>query len=240
MKRPVIVLTPQAKAMEAPFQRLYHYTNSFNTDAVRRAGGLPVLSGFLEPEEAGELMERAQGLLLSGGEDIDPALYGQEKLAACGAVSPERDRSDLCLLEAALAQQKPVLCICRGCQAANVYFGGSLWQDIPSQLGPGLQHSCYPEHARETAHPVEVLPDTPLARLVGAGELWVNSLHHQAVRDLAPGLEPMAVSPDGLVEAWYRPGTPWLWGIQWHPEMLEDSPNGTAILRQFLQACGAG
>lgn len=238
MCSPMIVLSPQAKAMEEPFQRFYHYSNSFNTDAVRKAGGIPVIPSFLEPEEARALLERADGLVLTGGEDIDPALYGQEKLAACGELNPERDRSDCCLLETALALDKPVLCICRGCQVGNVWFGGSLWQDLPSQCGGALKHSVYAEHTRETAHPVEVLPDTPLAALLGSGELWVNSLHHQAIRELAPGLAPMAVSPDGLIEAWYRPGTPWLWGIQWHPEMLENSIRGEKIFTAFLEACG--
>ena len=240
MSNPIIVLTSQTMPMEEPFRQRYVFTNSFNMDAIRRAGGIPVLPGTLDPEDAEELLSQAGGLLLTGGKDISPALYGEETLPVCGKLDPMRDESDRLLFETARRLHKPILCICRGFQMANVLLGGSLWQDIPTQYPTELRHANYPEYTEETAHRVQILPDTPLHALLGADSIPVNSLHHQAVHTLAPVLAPMAAAPDGIVEAWYlKDSADWLWGIQWHPEMLQNSPRGDAILSAFLDACRA-
>ena len=238
MKKPVIVLSPQAMPMEQPFRQHYHYTNNFNMSAIRRAGGLPVLPPFLEQDEAFALLERADGLFLTGGDDLSPALYGEEALPACGTVDERRDASDYHLLAAALALHKPVLCLCRGCQIANVYLGGTLYQDIPTQYQTALHHSAYDSYSQETAHTVTLVPGSPLHTLLGQDTIPVNSLHHQGIRTLADRLRPMAAAPDGITEGWYLPGEDqWLWGLQWHPEMLEASPRADAIFTAFLAAC---
>ena len=238
MKKPMIVLSPQRMPMEAPFSGDYHYTNSFNTAAILKAGGLPVLPPFLTEAEARSLMEQADGLFLTGGADIDPALYSQEKAPACGELQPERDASDLALLRAALALQKPVLCICRGFQLGNAFLGGTLYQDLATEFESTVQHRASDRYA-QAVHPVDLAENTPLSGLLGKNRLEVNSLHHQAVRTLAPTLKAMAYAPDGLVESWYLDSrTQWMRGYQWHPEM--EAPNGDsdAIFREFLTACG--
>lgn len=237
MNSPLIVLSPQELPMEAPFRQHYYKTNAFNTDAVRRAGGIPILPSYADPETAEALLSRADGLLLTGGEDISPARYGEAPLPQCGTCCPRRDESDFNLLRAAIKLQKPVLCICRGCQLANVFFGGTLYQDLPVQKPDALSHSCYERYDRPDAHAVTLLPGTPLQTLLGEDRIGVNSLHHQAIRTLAPELCPMAVADDGLVESWCHRGRLWLWGVQWHPEMMPEDPRSLAVFREFLRHC---
>ena len=237
MKKPMIVITPQKMTMEAPYEGVYHYSNSYYGEAVLAAGGLPLIPPFLSDDTALTLMEAADGLVLSGGADIAPSLYGEASIPQCGKTPPERDQSDLALLKAALRLRRPVLCICRGSQLANAFLGGTLYQDLETQFGGSVAHGRGEDY-RKAVHTVAVVPDTPLAKLTGAPEIGVNSLHHQAVKKLAPGLAPMAFAPDGLIESWY--GTDpeqWLRGYQWHPEMLEDLPRRQAIFSEFLEAC---
>lgn len=237
MNKPLILITPQNKPMEEPFQGQYNYSCTYNTSAILAAGGIPVIPPFLGDADAQTLMASAQGLLLSGGADVSPSLYGQEKLDVCGTPEPQRDQSDLALLKAALKLHKPILCICRGCQIANVYFGGTLYQDLPTQHETTIQHSRYQEY-KGGAHQVTVVEGTPLHQLYGRVELSVNSLHHQAVRELAPCLVPMAYSPDGIVESYYlQDKSQWLWAYQWHPEMLQDTQARDTIFLDFIEAC---
>ena len=235
MKKPMIILTPQRMPMEEPFAGAYHYTNSFNSNAILKAGGLPLLPPFLDEIQALILMARADGLMLTGGADIDPALYGQEKESCCGPLQPERDASDLALLKAALSLKKPVLCICRGFQLANAYLGGTLYQDLDAQFDTAVPHRAADRYA-DAVHSLRL--EGPLAMLLRKQTLEVNSLHHQAVRTLAPGLKAMAFAPDGLVEAWYlNSKTQWLRGCQWHPEMEQPNDDSSAIFREFVAAC---
>ena len=207
-------------------------------EGVAAAGGLPVML----PLEGGEaeleqLCGLCDGLLLTGGHDVSPEFYGQRRLPACGATSPERDRMEAGLLRLAMASDKPVLGICRGIQFINAALGGMLWQDLPSQRPSAVTHRQRPPYDAP-AHEVSVLPDTPLMDLLGVDSLRVNSYHHQAVRDLAEPLRPMALSPDGLVEAVWHPGQRFLWAVQWHPEFAwKTDPAALAIFRAFVAAC---
>lgn len=238
MKKPLIVLTPQRMPMEAPFNGNYHYTNSYNMTAIVKAGGLPLLPPYLDEAAARDLMEQADGLFLTGGADIDPAIYGQEKVPSCGVLQPERDASDCALLKAALALKKPILCICRGSQLVNAWLGGTLYQDLPTQFESTVSHGVL-ERYDTAAHGVRLVEGTPLHRLLEKDSLEVNSLHHQAIRQLAPGLKAMAYAPDGLVESWYlESDTQWIRGYQWHPEMEQPNPDSDAILKEFLDVCG--
>lgn len=240
MKKPLIILTPQNMPMEEPFDLPYNYSNGYNTRGIVMGGGLPVIPPFLTEEDAELLMQQADGLMMTGGADVDPALYGEEKMECCGTIEYDRDKSDPALLKAALKYKKPVLCICRGCQLANVYFGGTLYQDIPTQRPSDVKHSVYvyPDFKQEISQRVNVVEGSPLHRLCGELQLGTNSLHHQAIKDIAPGLVPMAYASDGLLESWYLDSADqWMRAYQWHPEMMDNSSASKAILKDFIDRC---
>lgn len=207
-------------------------------DGVAAAGGLPLMLPLTDDEAAlMQLCDLCDGLLLTGGHDVSPCLYGQDRLPACGATSAGRDRMEAGLLRLAMRRDKPVLGICRGIQFINAALGGTLWQDLPSQRPSKVNHRQQPPYDAP-AHEVTVLPDTPLMALLGEQTLAVNSYHHQAIRDLAAPLRPMALSPDGLVEAVWHPGQRFLWAVQWHPEFAwQSAPAAMAIFRAFVGAC---
>ena len=205
-------------------------------DGVAAAGGLPVMLPLTDDEaDLDRLCEMCDGLLLTGGHDVSPALYGQTPLPECGATCPARDAMETGLLRRAMARNLPVLGICRGIQLINAALGGTLWQDLPTQRPSEVTHQQKPPYDAP-AHAVDLLPGTPLYDLLGRDALPVNSYHHQAVRDLAPYLQPMALSPDGLVEAVYHPGQRFLWAVQWHPEFAwRTSAEAMAIFRAFVE-----
>jgi putative glutamine amidotransferase len=192
-----------------------------------RAAGVPADDiRVLLPEDRGsvrELAAGAVGLVLSGGADIDPLRYGEEPLANGNLeLKPDRDELDWQLLEAARARRLPTWCVCRGLQVANVFLGGSLYQDLPLQLPGALAHDLSPP-PDALVHAVEATDAaTALGSRLAGGLRLVNSRHHQAVRELGRGLVAVATSRDGLIEAaeladgsgW------WLRGVQWHPENL--------------------
>lgn len=164
-----------------------------------------------------QLCHLCDGILLTGGQDIQPELYGAEPLPCCGECSPERDTMELQLLELAFQQDLPVLGICRGLQLLNVCFGGTLYQDLPEQVSSSISHHQTPPYD-QPVHTVSVLPETPLAALLEQETLAVNSYHHQGILKLAEALQPMAVAPDGLIESVWLPEKAFVWGVQWHPE----------------------
>ena len=239
MKTPIIVLTPQTMPMEAPFDKFYNYSNGYNTTAIVKHGGIPVIPAMLTDEQALELMEKADGLVMTGGADVDPSLYGEEVMSCCGTIQYDRDKSDLALLKAALALKKPVLCICRGCQLAGVYFGSTMYQDIPTQAPSELKHSHYvfPDFKGEVTHNVKVVEGSPLHQLVGELEFGVNSLHHQAIKQPGEKVVPMAWATDGILESWYLDSEDqWLRAYQWHPEIQDDNVRNVKILGDFISA----
>ncbi len=240
MKTPFIVLTPAKMKMEEPFDQRYTYTNGYNTEAILRAGGVPVVAGFMTDEQAMEFMAKADGLFMTGGADIEPALYGEEKQPYCATTQPDRDASDHALFKAAMALKKPIICVCRGCQIGNVFLGGSMYQDLPTQLPSDVKHSVYPEYMKEATHTVKVEEGSPLHKLTGATEFGVNSLHHQGIKTIGEGVVPMAWSPDGLVESWYYDSEDqYIRAYQWHPEMSANSVNGINIFEDFMAAVKA-
>ncbi len=210
-------------------------------DGVTAAGGLPVMLPLNGDEaDLDRLCGLCDGFLLTGGHDVCPEFYGQQRLPACGATSAERDAMEAGVLRRAMAANKPVLGICRGIQFINAALGGTLWQDLPTQRPSEISHAQKAPYDAP-AHSVGILPGTPLARLLGVDTLQVNSYHHQAVRDLAPALRPMALSPDGLVEAVWHPAQDFLWAVQWHPEFAwKSDPAALAIFRAFVRACDSG
>ncbi|NLN18574.1 MAG: gamma-glutamyl-gamma-aminobutyrate hydrolase family protein [Firmicutes bacterium] len=211
--------------------------------ALEGAGG----SVMVVPPRTGEetlstLCKMADAILLPGGNDVDPAHYGEEPCPANGRVEPEVDAVDLYLARYALQHGKPVLGICRGCQVLNVAAGGTLYQDLPSQWGGGfvLQHRQQAPRWHASHH-VEIDPDSLLAGILGETKLRVNSFHHQAVRSCGPGMRVVAQASDGVVEAIEGVEATFALGVQWHPEgMLRHHPLQRRLFEAFIQAGLAG
>ena len=186
-------------------------------DGLRQAGCLPMILPLTkEPEEIDQMLTMVDGILLTGGQDVSPALYG-EAPAGTGEICELRDTMERHLLKKVMVLDKPVLGICRGIQFLNAALGGSLYQDIPSQHPSAVEHHQSPPYDKPS-HEVKLVQGSPLQTLLGQEELLVNSYHHQAVKRLADGLEVMAWSEDGLVEAVWKPDQRFLWAVQWHPE----------------------
>lgn len=205
---------------------------------VEEAGGLPVMLPNATPEDASTFVARLDGVLLSGGVDVDPAAYGAEPHARLGEVDPARDRFELALVKAARAAGRPVFAICRGMQVANVAFGGTLVQDIASQVDGAFRHEQNTLDIEQPSHSVAIEPGTDLARLAGALQARVNSFHHQSVERLAPGFRLTARAGDGVIEAMEHPEAPWFQCVQWHPERLAGDALTRALFAAFVQAAG--
>jgi putative glutamine amidotransferase len=190
--------------------------------SVEAAGGLPLVLAPGRPEDAGPLLDRLEGLVLSGGADLDPHLYGEAPHEKLGRVIPERDAFELGLCREALARRLPILAICRGQQVLNVATGGTLVQDIPSQLsGTTVDHD--PDAERwATVHRVKIRPGTRLRGILGTDTVAVNSFHHQAVNAPGQGVVVSANADDGVVEGIELPDQPFAVGVQWHPEAFWD------------------
>jgi len=198
--------------------------NAAYVDSVTAAGGLPIiLPPGIPPEHAMHALEGVDGVLLSGGEDVDPMWYCTDPAPQLGDVDPARDRFEFALFTAARQRGVPVLGICRGLQLVNVAMGGVLWQDLPSERPSTVQHDArQPRDAR--THDVQLVAGSRTADALGGHELAVNSFHHQGVRTLAPGLLATAHAPDDLVEAFEATEGPWLLAVQWHPEEMHADP----------------
>jgi putative glutamine amidotransferase len=178
-------------------------------------------------------------LVLGGGVDVNPSLYGAETLSGGGVeVDDERDAIDFALLEEALREKRPVLGICRGLQVINVALGGTLVQDLPIERPSPVVHQNPEDPPEKTRrdHTVTVAPGTRLAAIAGAGELAVNSRHHQAIAKLAPGLEISATAEDGVPEAVESDRDGWLVAVQWHPENLAGDPAAAGLFAEFVAA----
>ncbi|HSM50261.1 MAG TPA: gamma-glutamyl-gamma-aminobutyrate hydrolase family protein [Thermoanaerobaculia bacterium] len=193
------------------------------------------------------LVAAAGGLLLTGGPDLQPALYREARIPEASVSDPQpgRDQLEWDLLAAAAALHRPVFGICRGAQLLNVFLGGSLWQDIPLQLPRAGRHGHPVEEGWAPAHPAHGLVPAPddaheLTRLLASPSLAVNSRHHQALRELGAGLRISATAPDGVIEAVYLDSAYW-WvrAVQWHPEDLVADPVHRELFRQFLAAAGS-
>jgi putative glutamine amidotransferase len=184
--------------------------------AVERAGGV-VVGLPAQPEAVADLLSILDALLLSGGGDIAPDLFGQDCHPKTRQIDRQRDDFELALVQEWVSAGRPLLAICRGIQVLNVALGGNLIQDIADQVANRLIHQRSEGEAR---HLIRLQPASRLASLLGDGELEVNSYHHQAVQDLAPGLEAVAWAADGVVEGVEMPGARFAVGVQWHPELM--------------------
>ncbi|SDD79489.1 putative glutamine amidotransferase [Paenibacillus sp. UNCCL117] len=215
-------------------------TGISNVRAIERAGGVPVVLPNLTDEQA--VMRIAgivDGLLVTGGGDIDPSFFGEEPLPALGEVCPERDLFERMLINRLLELDKPMLGICRGCQMINVSAGGSLYQDIYSQLGNGLLQHTQKAPRSHTSHWVEATDSSLLHRIVGETRFKVNTFHHQAIRTVPEGFNICGYASDGIVEAFESQRHRFVLGVQWHPENLagRDDVYSLQLFRALVQAC---
>ncbi len=201
-------------------------TNYVN--AVRKAGGVPMVITMTGDEaELAKVLETADGIIMTGGEDIDPARYGEKAVPELEEVYLERDDFDIKLLRMAVEKGMPVLGICRGAQAMNVAFGGTLYQDIPSQI-PESKVTHKVNAGNNVAHEIRIAEGTTLHQLLG-DKAGVNSSHHQSVKQLAPGFIISATAEDGVVEAIEKPDAKCVIGVQFHPEGFVANGNDSLL-----------
>ena len=207
------------------------------TEAVMHGGGIPVLLPItMEPERIKELFDSVDGILLCGGPDIHPNIYGEQIKYYCGHVNHERDVFELELARLAIENDKPLMGICRGSQVLNVACGGTLYQDINLQGATDFKHADNSESHSPVAHPVDLLPGKLLQQVLGIDELEITSWHHQAVKKPGKGIEVCAMCPDGIIEGVYMPEKKCIFGLEWHPELLPDNP-GYKLFDYFIDNC---
>ncbi|NNJ13120.1 gamma-glutamyl-gamma-aminobutyrate hydrolase family protein [Chloroflexales bacterium ZM16-3] len=211
-------------------------------DAILQAGGAPLLIPPVADEATLRVLyESLDGILLSGGGDIAPSIYGDTPHEKLGLVDLARDEAELPLAGWAITESKPVLGICRGIQVINVALGGTLYQDIPSQIDGSLRHTLSYDREDWTymAHDISIAPDSRFAQLMGVQTMAVNSLHHQSLRDIAPGLRAVAWAPDGIIEAVEGQGDSFIVGVQCHPEALQASADRRwkSLFHAFVENC---
>ncbi len=186
--------------------------------SVREAGGVPfVIPVTTDMAQIDDILDNIDGLVMSGGEDFDPQLYGEQPVRQLGDVVPDRDKFDISLIKRAVERGIPLLGICRGEQGLNIALGGTLYQDIPSQVPTNLKHSQKAPRGYGS-HAIRIEKNSLVYKLLGTDSISVNSYHHQAVKDLAPGLRVSAVAPDGVIESVEKPGDTRVIGTQFHPE----------------------
>ena len=244
--RPLILVTPNAQPQGSEFGDGSVSLSNRYTETVLAAGGLPWIVPYTpQVELAAEAVRRADGLVLTGGDDVHPRFYSQRLPALLRAKvlapNPTRDLFEIALIRAALRQRKPILAICRGLQIFNVALGGTLVVDIGSQITGALNHRRQ-DRKDQAVHDITITPGSLLGQTVGA-RLGVNSCHHQAAGRIAPGLCVTAASRDGVVEALeWEPGRgkrlPFLLAVQFHPERLAAKRQAHAdVFEIFLAAC---
>ena len=232
MQKPLIGVTPLYDRGRDSYWMLPGYFL-----ALEQAGAVPVMLPLSADTKAlSRLTEALDGFLLAGGQDVAPALYGEEQRPVCAETCPERDALESALLRSVLEADKPVFGICRGLQILNAHLGGTLYQDLITEHPSETNHRMAAPYDR-AEHAVTLLKDAPLSALLQAEEIGVNSCHHQAIKALAPSLQPMAVSPDGLIEAVYAPGSRFVWAVQWHPEFFfRKDANSRTLFSAFVRA----
>ena len=231
MRKPLIGIGTDIYVAPGERDRAFVYTTY--TESLRRAGAIPVLIPP-QPENAAEIVKELDGLVLAGGFDCDPAVYGDEPHPTTEAMDERRQQNDLTLARGAREHTIPTLGICLGVQVMNVAAGGTLVQDINSELQTEILHESDPSN--RVRHDVSVEPGTKLAKILPARQFDVNSSHHQAIKDVGDGLRITAQAPDGIVEALEDPRHPFYVGVQWHPEDMNGESSASAIFGAFVEA----
>ena len=245
MSRPLIGIPTQTlQAIEHIPEALPHswVMNSRYSLAASASGAVPVMLPLLvdDDDTLRALYDRLDGVLLAGGVDVDPGTFGEAPHPRLGRTDPARDAVEFRLVRWAVEEKKPLFGLCRGLQVINVALGGSLWQDIEAQVDGAVKHDYYPTagYARDfLAHEALLADGSRLHAAFGAPSIRVNSMHHQAIKSLAPSLHASAHAPDGVIEGVESGGDHFLVGVQWHPEMFEPSdPRTRRLFRSFADA----
>ncbi|MBT8211582.1 MAG: gamma-glutamyl-gamma-aminobutyrate hydrolase family protein [Acidimicrobiia bacterium] len=220
---PLIGITTQARSVVSSAGEIVANTLAHTySDSVLRAGGVPVLLPPMPEPRIEGLVSRLDGLVLSGGGDMDPARYGSQADETCYGIDFDRDAFELALARVAHQTKLPTLAICRGLQVMNVALGGTLFVDLPTEVG-SMEHSVVGSGVWERHQHVKVEDESRVALAMQESDVMVNSIHHQAVKDLGDGLRPVAWADDGVVEALQHEDEDWdLLAVQWHPEYLGD------------------
>jgi putative glutamine amidotransferase len=229
---PVIGVTTQISEKKVHVNRDY-------MQAIMEAGGIPIAIPFLSNNTAlQQLVHACDGLLLSGGEDLDPQMYGEDPHPALDVIVPERDDLEMRVLRLFLEQDKPIFAICRGCQILNVAMGGDLYQDLPSQKSSDVNHNQkaprdYPYHS------IAIKQESLLFRVLQAEKIRVNTYHHQAAKQVKAPLVVSAVAADGVIEAIESTLHTYVLGVQWHPEgmAISHDPHAKRLFSVFIEAC---
>ncbi len=233
MKKPVIGVVPLYDDEKESLWMLPGYM-----DGITEAGGIPIMLPLTADKDViRQLLDTVDGILLTGGHDVSPEIYGEEKLDDSLVCNKARDSMEKELLKQALEKDIPILGICRGIQFINAYLGGTLYQDLGKPHHSEIEHHQKPPYD-VPAHEVNVLADTGLYRLLNADKISVNSYHHQAIKEASDVLKVMAVSEDGLTEAVELPGKKFVWALQWHPEYsYKVDNNSRLIFKEFVNNC---
>jgi putative glutamine amidotransferase len=245
MPRPVIgIATQTLPAFTGERQTCWLMGRSY-IEAIRAVGGVPWLIPLVphDTEMLGEIFDRLDGVFVTGGVDVDPARYGEPRSPLCGETDPDRDAVEIALLRHAMGRGLPVLAVCRGLQILNVACGGTLYQDVAAQVPAALKHDHFPTPENPSrkylAHDITVKGGSRLAHILGDAVVPVNSMHHQAIKDLAPALAATAYAPDGIIEGIEGTGSQFVVAVQWHPEELTDTQPGMARLFTEFAAAAA-
>lgn len=231
MHKPLIGIGSDVVQKNGERDRAFVYTTYI--ESLKRAGAVPVLIPP-QPENASDVLDGLDGIVLAGGDDCDPAEYGEEKHPSCEPMDPRRQQNDVSLARLARERGIPTLGICLGVQVMNVAAGGTLIQDIGSAVTTDIDHASEPSDRHR--HDVRIDASTKLGGILGARELNVNSSHHQAVGRVASGLNVAAKAPDGVVEALEDPSHPFYVGVQWHPEDMPGESSASALFGAFVEA----
>lgn len=245
MPRPVIgVATQTLEAVPGELPPCWIMGQRY-VNALRSEGAVPWLIPLIpdDLETLREIYDRLDGVFLTGGVDVDPDRYGERRESYCGRTDPPRDAVEIQLIRWALNDRKPILAVCRGIQVVNVALGGSLYQDVSSQVPDALKHDYFPTKDNPSrdylAHAIDMTSGSLLRELLGRDPVFVNSMHHQAIKQLAPSLVVSATAPDGVIEAVEADAGQYLVGVQWHPEELAERDAGMRrLFTSFVAAAG--
>lgn len=235
MTRPVIGVPP---SIENDTNR--HFVNHDNLQALHEAGGLPYVLHYVDDKDViKQIAEAIDGLYLTGGNDIDPTIFGEEPHPNLGEINPIRDGFEIALIQQMLTQDKPVLGVCKGTQMINIALGGDMYQDICTQIDtPLLQHAqnAPPEHG---SHYVAIQANSLLNNITGKEKIKVNSRHHQANRTPGENMIHSGIASDGVIEASESTQHSFVLGLQWHPENMaaKGDENAKKIFNRFVEAC---
>ena len=214
-----------------------YYANRTYIEAIEKSGGIPLPLTFVtDSEDMAAILDRLDGVFLTGGKDMDPSHFGEDIHPAAERILPQRTASEILLIRMGIERDLPLFGACLGLQTMNVALGGDLYQDLPSQHPSDTPHRGEESQRYGDVHAVDVVPGSKLHALVKTTHLGVNSLHHQAVRRIADGLQVTATAPDGIVEGLERPASTWFLGVQWHPEDLINRPEQLALFTGFIEA----